>query len=502
MEKNGSKTKVGGKEIEPIAWMSSIEGLSETILWSFDLGNLDLTPSNVSEIAQKFEPYATGAYAISTGELKEFRESSPTLLKSYASMYEERIRLQNRTQRSQLIVEFPRIACHGLRCKDEEIVCYTDTFTILPILSVHSSGVACLSLWLEEFPSLSLDDALLLRMPDQAKISADIRFVVGEHVLRCYGDSVPLSDLAAMYILLAVLILQPRRIAADTLVEKLKKDKTPTDIYSELLELDRSFPGAFPFSEAYTIFHINRIADKTFNTEALRTYLHRHSRELRALITGDKNWDKKTDEIVNQLIPDSNLSSRHSLAWFVTSEGALKIYSADLETELETSRVLIAFELELIRTMHFLLEKISYNLDRLAERKGTPQEIAALRDIEFRRLNDYYNLDMCQKDTTASRIEKCIELSNIPGLLEITKQKFENLMTVIDARYQKTLARRQQILSLIFGVFGTGVLSYEIIRRIADTSISWVRSVFEIGTTAALMAIVFFLIYYFAEKKS
>jgi hypothetical protein len=225
---------------------------------------------------------------------------------------------------------------------------------------------------------------------------------------------------------------------------------------------------------SYPIFHFDFTTNESANVDFIIKIIDIKKKIIRALATGDINWDKKKPEIVNEFLRVSNYTTRDSIQWFTHSEGSVKIYSNELETSLLTSKVLITFELELMLTMKHYIYKIIRNLNHfshLMQKKFPLRTVSKFRDREMRRLDEFYNLDFIQKDTTANRIDRFKKMLNIDDVLQIAIKKIDSLNFYMNAEFQNSSALRQVALSVIFGTFTSGSLFYNIITKAVEKKI-------------------------------
>ena len=127
----------------------------------------------------------------------------------------------------------------------------------------------------------------------------------------------------------------------------------------------------------------------------------------------------------------------------------------------------------------------------------------------MRRLDEFYNLDFIQKDTTANRVDRFKKMLNIDEVLQIALKKFDSLSSFMNTEFQSASALRQVALSVIFGTFTSGGLFFNVIRKAVENHVFlWgydlglMRFRYQLGLTIIFMSIVgTAIIFYFRKTK-
>jgi hypothetical protein len=227
------------------------------------------------------------------------------------------------------------------------------------------------------------------------------------------------------------------------------------------------------YIETYPLYHIDFRGDsREVKCQELGMIRQNYSAAFRALITRDINWNLKQTRLVNESLENADCTTRDSILWFVASQGAVKVYSDALETDFHVSTVLAAFEIELVLAMRYFLEKINYSLNAVPFESTSPGLLAHIHRRNIERLDSFFSLANCTKDTTARRLGRLKEAFGINQLSDTTAEKIRALSDLVTAYYnqrlQTTNERLQRdnerlqhtnnLLTLLFGVFGVGQL--------------------------------------------
>jgi hypothetical protein len=375
-------------------------------------------------------------------------------------MYQKRIRDGYRRDRNTVMVELDRIPLRDVRLLTHvtEVVLPGETF-LRPVFSLYGHlGVGVLSLWLTPSTMKPLEQILVLRNC----------FEIAANVLPCHCDvlaDLPSGDLTDVPTLVARLLkgLRQRLLPPDYRREPLRV------FARKAKDLHGNRGDAISFSsgpEAYPIFHLIM---EEFSGEDIQGIRQSEGRVLRALVTGDKNWDVKKDEVVTQLV-SHDYSTRDSIIWLTHSEGSLKIYSKDMSTSVLTSKVLISFELEIVVAMkHFLhgaLSKMSH-----AGRTWAPSELLTFRNAMALTLHQFYNLDVSGKDTTITRLESFKRELHVDQLQAVMQTRFDQLNALVSSSYAERHALWQDRMTASLGGFAAATVATMILFRLSDKGI-------------------------------
>jgi hypothetical protein len=187
--------------------------------------------------------------------------------------------------------------------------------------------------------------------------------------------------------------------------------------------------------------------------------LRENQREFRAFISKDINWEVKRNDMVELSLKKAECTTRDSILWYVASQGGIKAYCEELETDIYTSMVLASFEIELLLCMRYFLEKINYSLNEATFEKTNPQMLARIHKKNIERLDSFFSLATCTKDTTASRLERLKDAFGITHLSNTTAEKIKALSELVTTYHNERIQKYQTLLTVLFGVFGVGSIT-------------------------------------------
>lgn len=485
--------------------------LSIGYIFTFDFGSEDILHLNDKNILHKMEDFVSGYYYIpDKADIVNFETYENEILNTYKSkMYEERFKKSVLQQRRSLMIQLPTVELYTL----SYLLGKSNTITSGKVslnctVTLNEMGVGSLVLWLDFPLDEKINSNLLLNFKQINNIHTRIDWSLGaKKGLRINGDYT-LRDIAQF-----IIICLNTTFFSSVNVQKIKKDLSLNvslnDIHKNICRFTQKNDLIVTTDMvSYPIFHLDFKSNNAANVEYINNFVDENKQLIRALATGDKNWDKKKPELIEKFLKENNFTTRDSIQWFTYNEGSVKIYSNKLETSLLTSKVLITFELELMLTMKHYVYKIIRNLNHftgLMQNKFPLRTVSKFRDREMRRLDEFYNLDFIQKDTTANRVDRFKKMLNIDEVLQIAITKIDSLNGYMNTEFQNSSALRQVALSVIFGTFTSGGLFYNIIRKAVENNIFvWgynladLRFRYQIGLTLILMSFVgsFILLYF------
>lgn len=444
---------------QPTVIPFTLHGVSMTYVFAFDVGSEESLPKMGSEAAERLREVVAACFSVAEGRTFTFQGQSTPLLEIYKrDMYEKRFRPELITSLQTLVVEFTGVTATGLSRHHDVILAQDVNVIIHASATLHRMGVGSLVLWIEPAAKsgLSMETLLLLRDANTIRTRVDWR-IGSPQALRLNGDY-SVADIARFLIINLCSALYS--LPVTQIASRIQAGDPLRDIHAELCA---KIPGEITLSshiDPYPIFHIDfQSSTPAIDAASLAGFVQQRKGELRGLITGDLNWDKKKATICESHLKECDYTTRDSIRWYTHPNGSLKIYSSSIETNISVSKALITFELEFVVAMRHFAYSILRNLNSLTESnlaKLPVKKLAKLRDREMRRLDEFYNLDFLQKDTTLSRLEKYKSQFRINNLFHIATQKFESLNLYMTTQYQDAGFRRNLLLSIVFGVFGAG----------------------------------------------
>lgn len=493
----------------------TVYNLSMGYIFTFDFGSEDILHLNDKAVLDMMKEFVSGYYYIpERADIVNFEEHQNELLKTYKNkMYEERFKKSVLQQRKSLMIQLPTVELNTLSYLTENSNTITTGKVALNCtVTLNEMGVGSLVLWLDFPQNEKVSSNLLLNFKQISNLHTLIDWSLGaKKELRINGDYT-LRDIAQF-----IIICLNATFFSSVSVQKIKKNlaanKSLNDIHKDICRVTQKNNLIVSTDMvSYPIFHFDFKPNTEANVEYVSNFVKENKQLIRALATGDKNWDKKKPELVDKFLTENNFTTRESIQWFTYNEGSIKIYSNELETSLLTSKVLITFELELMLTMKHYVYKIIRNLNHftgLMQNKFPLRTVSKFRDREMRRLDEFYNLDFIQKDTTASRVDRFKKMLNIEDVLQIAIKKIDSLNSYMNTEFQNSSALRQVALSVIFGTFTSGGLFYNIIRKAVENHVTFwgydfgdMRFRCQLGLTLLLMSIVgSFILMYFRKVR-
>jgi hypothetical protein len=424
----------------------------------FDVGDQagSVVDSRLKELANTQTSSILHTYDIARGVLHSRSsdeaqdERVPNILEMYDEMYARRIAAFARQRRFGQMYQLAPIYLTGLRSfpASQSAICH-------PIVSVTNLGVASVQLWIQLPAAVSPSD--LVPFNDPARVLAGpVNYSLGFGKEQWTLDRGNVSTLEVMAFVavqllaeLGVLDIAPevRRSRAEWLKLLREARRTSGAVDSDLPALD--------YIETYPLYFLDYRGTQ-IGTRELTTLRERYASAIRGLITKDANWHLKKLEVIESKLMASECSTRDSILWFMGSQGTVKIVSNEIETDTFTSMVLAAFEVELLLGMRYFLEKINYSLNAINFEQIRPRVLAKIHRQNVERLDAFFSLASCTKDTTGERLDRLKESFGIPHLSRTTAEKISAISELVSAHYNERLQKNQSLLSILFGVFGAG----------------------------------------------
>ncbi len=222
-------------------------------------------------------------------------------------------------------------------------------------------------------------------------------------------------------------------------------------------------------------------------------------RDFRLVLYGDFHWKLKTDDVIQSTVVNVNITTRNSIAWYVTSQGMLKIASVDInnETSIEESFTTALLETDLVLTMRYFLSSIMLDLSRISDQYEDPIAIDILKENIFESMDKYFNINVSQNDQTMKRIEKLERIFYVDHIYSDVRDRIEILSTKIANENSDSIERQQVFLTIIFGLFGSIQVLYPFFQELLkDIFPDYVLFIFS--TTASL--IIASLIWYITKR--
>jgi hypothetical protein len=478
--------------------LTELGGLSLSYIFTFDLGSDEKLSLVEQKTLNRLNAFALGFYVVGSWVSRDQLSRVPDFLESYRSeMYERRFKPTMLSQRRTVILQLPPIELLGLTHLYTELIPANRVLTLNCTSTLNEMGVGSIVFWLDLENSFKFRLEQLIAFRDISNLSTQVDWRVAPDINIRLNGSYSLMDIARLVIIL-LHSATSSRVKLKEVKQKLDSDETLLKVHSEICSKWHGTLKASSEIESYPIFHLNLAQMQNGDKKFLHEFVLRHKAELRGIITGDLNWDKKVQSIVDRFWEDYSFSSRETICWITHPNGSMKIYSSELETPLLSSKLLITFELEIMLTMKQFIYRIIRNLNFFSassKNKYPLKSLAKLREEEMRRLDDYYNLDILQHDTTINRLDKFRRMFRIDDLLQIALKKFEGLNIYMATEFQNAEAERQLVLTIVFGVFGTGLFVFEGLTKGTEDKVFNLPFLSLIAWTLGSMVAVGILIY-------
>lgn len=470
-----------------------IKGLSLGYVFTFELSSDDKVSFTDNAILERFSSFVAESYVVGTGTFHRYIESSSDFLQAYRDeMYERRFKKTHLARRKTLLLQFPSQEIRGLAFRHSDLIPIESVSRLNCTTTLNEMGVGSLVFWIEldSKGEFTYDKLTSLRQADNLTTTVDWRLGPNK-ALRLRG--VYSVEELARFVVISIFCSLYKRVNVSEIVSQLSLNASVPDIHDLVCKTCGSDVQVSSHLEFYPIYHIDYCNNPPGDNAALEQFVAKSKKQIRGLLTGDANWDKKSDDIISRFLKEHSFSTRESIRWFTDANGSLKIYSSELETPVLISKVLITFELEIMLTMKHFIYKIIGNLNYFSElsRSSLPlRSLARLRDREMRRLDEYYNLDLLQKDTTVTRLDKFKLMFRTEEMFQVALKKFEGLNLFMATEFQAASAKRQLALTIVFGMFGAGNLVYAVLRQGKETNSLSLNFPEQIFVTLGAMAIV------------
>lgn len=467
-----------------------LKKLEFTIISAFDIGILKKEDFNSTGFTESFRNTAKGAYIVSEGYMLPWKESEIKYLKYYKELYDNRIKKQFRKFRESIIFELEEIPCKGLRYNNETLIIGdNERFNIHVIFAINKIGIGILFMLFEIPPRNIIEQSRKLRDTENLYTEINLPF---------YNAEISISNLIRLYQSLLLSIIHSDK---DTEQNKDKfriilhdNEDNISSFYDFICEKISKDAVIYKKIEEYPTFFI----ETKINKDNLQDWKINNADVLRAIVTGDKNWYRKKNEIVQTQVIKGDQSSADSVVWIIDDDGTMKLYSSDFETDIEKSKIMALFELEILLTLKYFLHRINFYLTEATISNWSIISIADFKDKTITDLDTYFNINISHKDTTRKRIEKCKEILHINYLHNIAIAKFDSLSSRLNSLYQSEIIRRELLLIIFFGIFSVGTLAFSIF--------SWIYNpekilIVIIGTLTPMIILAIIIILYIHKRS-
>ena len=397
------------------------------------------------------------------------------VLYDYQRKLRERVHLPGRNEQDVFTVGFTRtpiktVSYDGVEQKLKNV--YLHGF-----VTFQKIGVGLISLWAENFEPKYAKMWYKAQNPDLITIELNDSHIMKKHWV--------LSELARYIALLSYSLRNNFTLSKTDIADIIKTEET----YSNFLNSAFSKRGLMPVSSAITN-HPFFYMQYDFCNKEMEEKLKESGAELRLLLYGDSNWKAKTDEVIDKMVTEDDLSFEKSVDWWVTKGGTVKITSNELEMSNEESVAALLIETEIIFSMKFFLTDLSGRLSDISDNKLTPAVLADIRHKIFNKMDDYYNMDICSSDLMQNRLGKLKEMFSIDTLYNDIMEKIDMLEAKITLKTEEKIQKQQNLMTIIFGFF----TSLGVFFNFFSTFLSGTKGEIELAVVFAILGSLFVVI--------
>lgn len=438
-----------------------------TYTFTFDIPGRTGSLTKYQKYIARFPLDVAAVYDLTSGQITG---TTTKYLPVYRTeMFERRFKKEFLVQRHALLLELAPLELRGLIPPTGTRPSPNAIFKLTPVITLNEIGAGALSLWLElgEDHQLKLSDFFGYQSPE------DVRCIIDQSLNQPYNGglrgTVSIGEIAR-YLIAIVQAGYLWQFTRQSLLSTERNTDTDTLQASVCKKLRSEFPVT---SETfwYPIFHWHLTDERIGNAPAFQAFTEKSMRALRGLITSDQNWGKKRDDVVQEFAKDHSFTTRESIVWLTHADGSIKVYSPFIETPVLTSEVLIVFELETILVLKHFLYKVINVIQYLQSKRGVKlslTQISKLREQEIRRVDQYFNVDLLRKDTTAHRLREFRRLLNVDEIFHVAERKLAGLDNFISSQFQKSLSVRQLVLTIVFGGFAAGQVAFPVFMLMSE----------------------------------
>lgn len=417
---------------------------------------------------------------------------APHIIQAYRDdMYAVRFKRAALSQRKTTILQLPRQSSVGLSGGASQVVRADEELPVEICCTLNEMGVGSLVIWLEFIPEIMFDLETLVLLRNPRLTTTQVDWTIGKTAKRYRLTGRRSIEELARFVVICLFC----QLSLGRWVDSIRRriDSEPlAELHEALCRRTASPLQPSSRMESYPCFFSDLKNSKASNDE-IAAWARQHAPEIRGLLTGDRNWARKRATLAEEFLKTQSFSTRDSILWYTHPATSLKIYSSQMDTSILTSKVLLVFEVEYLLLMKQFAYRVIRNLSSLAaKRRGSIplRQVARLRDQEMRRLDEYYNLDVLQKDTTVNRLKQFHDMFRVGEVVAIATHKLESVNVFLNTEFQGASIRRTLALSIIFGVLGAGKLLFAFLQAWSHDPDSGIGLSSQIAVTVCGMAVV------------
>lgn len=471
-------------EANGAAFVACVQTVDAVYFTPFDLPVPVDERANVSLYGQALEPFSIGTYQLDTDRYST-REGNQEVLAALRTTYRERIRDVFRAQRPSVIAQLIPMRISGLSIEaDGELHELQHAVEIVPIVTIHGVGTGQVILWITVRSPISEVALIALRRAGSVRVRLDQPYFG----FRYLNGWLTIEEVTHFLILFAMSAGRRKNLTTSSIDHERERAGSTRAALDAILNSLPDRRHIYSGLEVYPALAVRTSSDTKGLLEVVKTC----NAFLRGVVTGDKNWARKSQAIVSRLIPNSDVSTRESIIWFMDLNGSLKLYSTDLETPYLLSVGLMIFELDVLLTQRLVLLKSSYYLSFVERAKGY-SELLRVREGQLRLVNEFYSSTIAFKDTTASRLQALQNAFRLDSLEAESERLLSGLAESLRAASDARTLQRQTLLTVVFAAFGGASLADDLIVNLSAPNASaarillWTSVGFIVSTLAGLL---------------
>lgn len=409
-------------------------------------------------------------------------------IEAYKRNVVRRINSNFRNIRDSLTIKLDEIPISSISIGDKRINSLDrDNVFMTGIISIQTIGVCTVSVW---FENLKIDDENEWRnIIDPSKIQFTTSYAgINKNSWKMF-DFIRFLQLKCHDTVNSELEF----LSDDRYQDYILDDKKFVEYVMSKYK-DKSFAPISYDCNNYPIIFIQY----NMSTDELKTTINSVDkiRDFRLVLYGDLHWKLKTDNVIQSTVVDVNITTRNSIGWYVTSQGMLKIASADInnETSIEESFTTALLETDLVLTMRYFLSSIMLDLSRISDQYEEPIAIDLLKENIFESMDKYFNINVSHNDQTIKRIEKLEGVFYVDRIYSDVKDRIEILSTKIANENSDTIERQQVFLTIIFGLFGSIEVLYPFLQELfKETFPDYLTFIISVVAATVIAAIIWYI---------
>ncbi len=302
----------------------------------FDAGSMPDAIFDTGGSSSRWLPLVVGTYVVRTDSLSAHGGTTLSYLRHYQTHYQRRLKPQLRAARATTVLELTPLHLRGLFHQDDQVIPWDEEWRIELTATLNKLGVATL---VARFTAPGSDFSQFgaqLRDIDRLRVTADDP---------SYGyGSYTLHEIYALVI--ARLLVTTYDLKDFPVLARAEMDRHYGSVLALRNEVARKIGARGTTGDRASNCFTSFLLTMTLNGQALGSWIHEGSLEIRGLLTGDANWAHKEANRVGSDLAEMNVGTRSTAPWYVSADGVVYLLASDFETDFQEARTLVVFELE------------------------------------------------------------------------------------------------------------------------------------------------------------